>query len=129
MAVFSETKSSETSGAGYSYPDDVAHASLNPLTRPTQRARAYLTNHEALDTPLYGRDQLGCNCFSAGEPTFTENIMPRAYKSMLAYFQLVNDVPGYYETEVLPEADNSDKDVAGQGELQEGNLPESPRAA
>ena len=55
--------------------------------------------------------------------------MPRAYKSMLAYFQLVNDVPGYYETEVLPEADNSDKDVAGQGELQEGNLPESPRAA
>ena len=42
--------------------------------------------------------------------------MPRAYKSMLAYFQLVNDVPGYYETEVLPEAIDSN----GYVELQEG---------
>ena len=55
--------------------------------------------------------------------------MPRAYKSMLAYFQLVNDVPGYYETEVLPEADNSEKDVEGQEVVQEEKLPESPRAA
>ena len=51
--------------------------------------------------------------------------MPRAYKSMLAYFQLVNDVPGYYETEVLPEPDDSN----GYVEWQEGVVPESPRAA
>ena len=121
-------RTSETFGAGYGYPD--VFASLNPLTRPSQRARAYLTHHESLDTPLYGRDQLGCNCFSSGEPTFTENIMPRAYKSMLAYFQLVNDVPGYYETEMLPEADDSDKDAQGQDDgVQEGVVPESPPAA
>lgn len=55
--------------------------------------------------------------------------MPRAYKSMLAYFQLVNDVPGYYETEVLPEADYSNGYVEGQEGDQEEVISESPRAA
>ena len=120
-------RSSETSGAGYGNSDFCA--SLNPLTGPTQRARAYLTHNEPLDTPLYGRDQLGCNCFSSGEPTFTENIMPRAYKSMLAYFQLVNDVPGYHETEVAPQADDSNRYVTWQDGVEEEVCPESPRAA
>ena len=105
------------------------YPSLNPLTRPPQRARAYLTHHEALDTPLHGRDQLGCNCFSSGEPTFTENIMPRAYKSMLAYFQLVNDVPGYYETELVPHDDDSNRYVEGEEGGQEEVVPYSPQAA
>ncbi|KAK0509849.1 hypothetical protein JMJ35_007243 [Cladonia borealis] len=94
-----------------------------------RRARAYLTHHEPVDTPLHGRDQLGCNCFSSGEPTYTENIMPRAYKSMLAYFQLVNDVPGYYETEMAPQADDSNRYVTWQDGMQEEACPESPRAA
>ena len=55
--------------------------------------------------------------------------MPRAYKSMLAYFQLVNDVPGYYETEVTPQADDSNRYVEWQDGVQEGVFPESPRAA
>ena len=55
--------------------------------------------------------------------------MPRAYKSMLAYFQLVNDVPGYYETELVPQDDDSDRYVEGQEGGQEGSVPESPRAA
>lgn len=56
--------------------------------------------------------------------------MPRAYKSMLAYFQLVNDVPGYYETEAVPEADNTNGYVEGPDDgVQKGVVPESPRAA
>lgn len=55
--------------------------------------------------------------------------MPRAYKSMLAYFQLVNDVPGYYETEMVPEGVDSNGHVEGQEGGGEGVMPESPRAA
>lgn len=66
-----------------------------------QRARAYIISGEPLDTPLTGREDFGCNCYSAGEEFNTECIMPKAYKSMLAFFQLVNNVPGYQELELL----------------------------
>ncbi len=52
--------------------------------------------------------------------------MPRAYKSMLAYFQLVNDVPGYFEAEtIIPEEDDFSRVVRWEG----GIRAESPRAA
>lgn len=52
--------------------------------------------------------------------------MPRAYESMLAYFQLVNDVPGYFEAEtIVPEGDNSSTVVRWE----DGVRAESPRAA
>lgn len=52
--------------------------------------------------------------------------MPRAYKSMLAYFQLVNDVPGYFEAETfVPEGDDDSRYVSWK----EGIRAESPRAA
>lgn len=55
--------------------------------------------------------------------------MPRAYTSMLAYFELVNSVPGYYETEVMPEADDSGRYVSWEEEVRVGVRAESPRAA
>lgn len=55
--------------------------------------------------------------------------MPRAHKSMLAYFQLVNDVPGYYETEMEPQADDSNRYVTWQDGVQQEVCPESPRAS
>ncbi|KAK4697903.1 hypothetical protein P7C71_g237, partial [Lecanoromycetidae sp. Uapishka_2] len=91
-----------------------------------KRGRAYLIHNEDVDTPLHGRQEVGCNCFSSGEPTFTECIMPRAYKNMLAYFQLVNDVPGYFEVEsFVPEGDDGSRFV----NWKEGIRAESPRAA
>lgn len=48
-----------------------------------------------------GRKDFGCNCYSAGEGEILECIMPKAYKSMLKFFQLVNDVPGYRELAAL----------------------------
>ncbi|KAL8914173.1 MAG: hypothetical protein Q9171_001168 [Xanthocarpia ochracea] len=65
-----------------------------------ERARAYIQSGEPLETPLSGREDFGCNCYSAGQNEVVERIMPVAYKSMLRFFQLVNDVPGYRE---LPE--------------------------
>ena len=64
-----------------------------------KRARAYLIHESLVETPLAGRQELGCNCFSSGESTFTECIMPRSYQSMLSFFQLVNDIPSYFEAE------------------------------
>ncbi|KAL8839586.1 MAG: hypothetical protein Q9170_001690 [Blastenia crenularia] len=67
------------------------------------RARAYIQSAEPLDTPLIGRKESGCNCYSAGQNEVLECIMPKAYESMLKFFQLVNDVPGYRELAALEE--------------------------
>lgn len=98
------------------------------LTVPVcQRVRTYLIHNEPVETPLAGRHELGCNCFSSGESTFTECIMPRAYKSMLAYFQLVNDCPGYFEAELDIPKDEDDTSRVVKWET--GIRAESPRAA
>lgn len=68
-----------------------------------QRARAYIQSAEPLDTPMIGRKDCGCNCYSAGENEVLECIMPKAYGSMLRFFQLVNDVPGYRELPAVEE--------------------------
>ncbi|KAL8762550.1 MAG: hypothetical protein Q9184_001458 [Pyrenodesmia sp. 2 TL-2023] len=67
------------------------------------RARAYIQCAEPLDTPLVGREDFGCNCYSAGEGEILECIMPKAYKSILKFFKLVNDVPGYRELAAVAE--------------------------
>ncbi|KAL8906401.1 MAG: hypothetical protein Q9207_002062 [Kuettlingeria erythrocarpa] len=67
------------------------------------RARAYIQCAEPLDTPLVGRETFGCNCYSAGEGEIVECIMPKAYKSMLKFFKLVDDVPGYRELAAVAE--------------------------
>ncbi|MCJ1383649.1 hypothetical protein MMC17_006763 [Xylographa soralifera] len=74
-----------------------------------RRGRAYLISPENLDAPLTGRDEFGCNCFSSGEPSYVELIMPRAYKSMLDYFKVVADNPGYEaEPQNFSEVNSSD---------------------
>lgn len=106
----SRTRIFSTSGEGY-VDGSALSPSLAPLASLTfhlQRARAYLVHNVSVETALHGREELGCNCFSSGESTFTECIMPRAYKSMLAYFQMVHDIPGYYETEMLVPKDEDD---------------------
>ena len=120
-------RSSGHSGARYVYHN--VDEDFRAVTCTQQRARAYLTHNEPIDTPLIGRNELGCNCFSSGESTFTENIMPRAYKSMLAYFQLMNDVPGYYETEIAQQADETGRYVTWEEQVQVGVRAETPRAA
>lgn len=60
---------------------------------------------------------------------FTESIMPRAYKSMLAFFQMVNDIPGYFEVEVEPQGDDSSRYVSWEEGVRSGVRAESPAAA
>lgn len=53
--------------------------------------------------------------------------MPRAHKSMLAFFQLVNDIPGYFEAELDIPRDEDDTSRVVKWET--GIRAESPRAA
>ena len=77
-----------------------------------KRGRAYVLSPEELETPLNGRKQFGCNVYSAGEPHHVECIMPRAYKNILRYLQLVEDAPNYAATEqYIPPADDADEEV------------------
>ncbi|KAL8887759.1 MAG: hypothetical protein Q9192_006278, partial [Flavoplaca navasiana] len=72
------------------------------------RTRAYIQSDEPVGTPLTGREDFGCNCYSAGQNEVLERVMPMAHSDMLKFFQLVNDVPGYRE---LPEMTAEDVDV------------------
>ena len=76
-----------------------------------QRARAYLLSPEPVDTPLEGRKEFGCNCYSAGEETYTECIMPQAHKAMLSFLKLVADVPGYEEVAAFQPPEGMDGEV------------------
>ena len=113
-------------GRVYSFPSHSHTHSFANISR--QRGRAYLIHNEPVETPLHGRSEVGCNCFSSGEATFTECIMPRAYKSMLAYFKMVNDFPGYFEVENLVPEEKEEEDLvaASWGDVVRA---ESPRAA
>ncbi|KAL9640192.1 MAG: hypothetical protein Q9204_000820 [Flavoplaca sp. TL-2023a] len=73
-----------------------------------ERTRAYIQSDEPVGTPLTGREDFGCNCYSAGQNEVLERVMPTAHSEMLKFFQLVNDVPGYRE---LPEMAAEDVDV------------------
>lgn len=53
--------------------------------------------------------------------------MPRAHKSMLAFFKLVNDIPGYFEADVDIPKDEDDMSRVVKWET--GIRAESPRAA
>lgn len=56
--------------------------------------------------------------------------MPRAYKSILAFFQMVNDIPGYYEAEMwVPKDENDLSRVVRWDDGTEVTRAESPAAA
>ena len=85
-----------------------------------QRARAYIVSPEDLDYPLTGRDDFGCNCYSAGEAYHLECVMPRAYKSMIRYFQMVADDPRYEAVEqYIPETNVESTEEEQEGETWE----------
>lgn len=63
-------------------------------------------------TPLAGRDSFGANCYSSGEGSYLERMMPSAYGEILTFFGLVSRVPGYAEVEM--------PGLVGAGEGMEG---------
>ncbi|EEH17095.1 hypothetical protein PABG_07182 [Paracoccidioides brasiliensis Pb03] len=65
------------------------------------RSRAYLLSEKPLDTPVVGRYEHGCNCYSSGEALNVECIIPRAWESMLRWLDSMFEDPGLEEIGVI----------------------------
>lgn len=75
----------------------------------------YLLNALPVGTPLAtNRAEAGCNCYSAGEPHYTECIMTKAHGAFLDYFDLVRRLPGYEEID-LDESVELERDQSEDG--------------
>jgi len=68
-----------------------------------------MISSEPTGTPLTGRKDFGCNCYSSGEGLYLECIMSKAHVSMLSYFKVVADNPHYEaEPQDISEGDNGE---------------------
>jgi hypothetical protein len=75
-----------------------------------KRSRAYFTSPKPIESIMSGRDKFGCNCFASGEELYQENIIVRAWGSILDWLNLVHTVENYAEPEqtmIEPEDEKS----------------------
>ncbi len=75
-------------------------------------------------TPLSGRDSFGANCYSSGEPSYIERMMPAAGHEVLTFFGLVSQVPGYAEVEMPNLVRGEVGEEGKKGERKGGRLVE-----
>lgn len=87
---------------GHVYPDDdLTNAALKDFL--AKRARAYVVSSEPVDTPLAppagnpyaGIPNLGCSCYSSGEPQHIETTLVRALAPALRYLEVAATTPGF----------------------------------
>ena len=74
----------------------------------SKRCRAYSISESKLETPVSGREVYGCNCYSSGEDSYSENVMVKCWGSVLDWFDVLNNNPDYEEIEFIyvePEKD------------------------
>ncbi|KLJ11471.1 hypothetical protein EMPG_13330 [Blastomyces silverae] len=81
------------------------------------RSRAYLLSDKPLDTPVAGRYEFGCNCYSSGEALDVESIMPSAWGGMLMWLDVMFENSALEEVGVIVGEDGvggeEDVDVVG----------------
>ncbi|PGH05043.1 hypothetical protein GX51_03140 [Blastomyces parvus] len=75
------------------------------------RSRAYLLSEKPLNTPVAGRYEFGCNCYSSGEALDVESIMPRACGSMLEWLDAMFENSALEEVEVIVGEDGVGEEV------------------
>ncbi|KAJ5095618.1 Arb2 domain-containing protein [Penicillium alfredii] len=63
----------------------------------SRRCRGYLVGPNVLGTPEAGYVEHGCNCYASGEDSFTECIMPKAWRHMLSWLDKLQVDPSYQE--------------------------------
>ncbi|KAJ6446898.1 mitochondrial import receptor subunit or translocase domain-containing protein [Purpureocillium lavendulum] len=117
---------------GNVYPsDDLTNNSLKDFL--FKRTRAYITSGEPLDTGLAtpaGNPEecipnIGCPCFSSGEPCYSELILSRALPSILEYMDLVAETPDFANppVDVIVRPHEEEVDVEDEW----GKLPEEDK--
>ncbi|KAI5288769.1 hypothetical protein KEM54_004892 [Ascosphaera aggregata] len=73
------------------------NCTLDLLQYLGKRSRAYVMSNKPINTPVPGYAQFGVNCYSAGENEFAEHIVPRAYKSMVKWLNIMHANPALEE--------------------------------
>ncbi|KEF58710.1 uncharacterized protein A1O9_06636 [Exophiala aquamarina CBS 119918] len=67
----------------------------------SKRCRAYSVSPSPLEAPVSGRERLGCNCYASGEHDYHENVVVKAWRSMLDWFNILYANPGHEEVEFI----------------------------
>lgn len=71
----------------------------------SSRCRAYVLSDRALDDPVPGAVDHGCNCYSSGEELNVECIMPKAWRSMLQWLEKAHEDPNFGEVQLVLQDD------------------------
>ncbi|KAH0844174.1 hypothetical protein AYO21_11530 [Fonsecaea monophora] len=71
------------------------------ITFVSKRCRAYFVYHSAIETPIAGREEFGCNCYASGEHAYTENAIARCWRHMLDWFNMLYLNPEHEEVEFV----------------------------
>ncbi|KIW88719.1 uncharacterized protein Z519_10765 [Cladophialophora bantiana CBS 173.52] len=69
------------------------------VTFISKRCRAYFVSPSPIETPIAGREEVGCNCYASGEHLYQENAMMRCWRHMLDWFDMLYVNPEYEEAE------------------------------
>jgi hypothetical protein len=56
---------------------------------------------------MTGRTDFGCNCYASGENMYPENIIVKAWRSMLDWFNVIHASPGFEEAEYVLQDDDT----------------------
>jgi hypothetical protein len=65
----------------------------------SKRCRAYMVAPSSVETPVSGKDELGCNCYASGEKFYPENALFRCWRHVLDWFDMIYANPTYEEVE------------------------------
>lgn len=69
----------------------------------SKRCRFYALSPSPLEAPVAGRKQFGCNCYASGEDEYYENVVVKAWRSMLEWFNVLYANPAHKEMELYVE--------------------------
>ena len=70
-----------------------------------------MVGHQRVETPLQGREDLGCNCYASGEELYQENIIVRVWGRVLDWFNMVHTVQDYEEPVFVLEDEDGSEDI------------------
>ncbi|KAK5046840.1 hypothetical protein LTR84_007194 [Exophiala bonariae] len=105
-------------GAQYKMADLVANGAPPEFVDfISKRCRFYAPSSSPLETPVTGRQRFGCNCYASGEDEYHENVVVKAWRSMLGWFDFLYTHPAYEEIElVVDEVASEEVNLGWSGE-------------
>ena len=95
----------------------------------SKRCRAYTISPSGLETPVSGREKFGCNCYASGESGHHENVVVKAWRSMLAWLNMLYANPLHEEIEFVYMEAGEDEDKRMVWSIEEAEAAAAAAAA